>query len=264
MAQKKQFYLVVRGRNPGLYQQWSGEDGASAQVTGFPGALYKGFSTIAAAHEWVRSLPATEQTPALQLLADYKHAPHAEAEPDQNTQQPLSRPATFPSENVPSSSTNGIVMMYTDGSALGNPGPGGYGVVLRYKDHYKEFTGGFRLTTNNRMELMACIVGLRALKRPVSVRLHSDSRYVVDAFRKGWIHRWQAQNWMRSETEPVKNADLWAELRLLCEGHQVEFVWVPSHQGVPDNERCHELAIAAAAYPDLPPDIAFEMQWNRT
>ncbi|MBO9339143.1 MAG: ribonuclease HI [Chloroflexus sp.] len=238
MAPKKTYYLVVRGHKPGLYQQWHGAEGAAVQVQGFPNALYKGFATLEAAHEWIRSL-----TPANQALA----------------QQLLTMSNAVDSAEHPQIPAD-IVVIYTDGSAIGNPGPGGYGVVLRYNHHYKELSGGFRLTTNNRMELMACIVGLRSLKRSMQVKLYSDSKYVVDAIRNGWAKRWQINNWMRSKTEPAKNADLWAELLMLCERHQVEFVWVSGHSGVPDNERCHELATAAAQQPDLPPDIAFEAQ----
>ncbi len=236
MAPKKTYYLVVRGRKPALYKQWHGAEGAAAQVEGFPNALYKGFATLEAADEWIRSLTPADQAQAQQLLAWWND--------------------TDSSEQIPANT----VVIYTDGSAIGNPGPGGYGVVLRYNHHYKELSGGFRLTTNNRMELMACIVGLQALKRPMQVKLHSDAKYVVDAIRNGWVKRWQANNWMRSKTEPVKNTDLWTELLVLCERHQVEFVWVPGHSGVPDNERCHELATVAAQQPDLPPDVAFEAQ----
>ncbi len=235
MSQKQQYYLVVRGRQPGLYQQWYGADGAQAQVDGFPNALYKRFATLAAAREWVATLPPAERAQAEALLP-------VEAE-------------TLPVS--PTGTPAGTVVMYTDGSAIGNPGPGGYGVVLRYNSHYKELSGGFRLTTNNRMELMACIAGLHALKRPMAVTIHSDSAYVVNAMQKGWARRWQANHWMRSTNEPVKNADLWVELLALCERHQVTFVHVPGHSGVPDNERCHELALAAAQQSDLPPDEGF-------
>ncbi|WP_322490099.1 ribonuclease HI [Chloroflexus sp.] len=234
MSQKQQYYLVVRGRQPGLYQQWQGANGAQAQVDGFPNALYKRFATLVAAREWVATLPPAERAQAQALLP-------AEAE------TPVS----------PTDTPAGTVVMYTDGSAIGNPGPGGYGVVLRYNSHYKELSGGFRHTTNNRMEIMACIAGLRALKRPIAVTIRSDSEYVVQAMQKRWVRRWQANNWMRNESEPVKNADLWAELLALCERHQVTFVRVSGHSGVPDNERCHELALAAAQQPDLPPDEGF-------
>ncbi|MCS6889678.1 MAG: ribonuclease HI [Chloroflexus sp.] len=235
MSNKQKYYLVVRGRQPGLYRQWQGADGAQAQVDGFPNALYRSFATLDAARDWAATLPPDERAQAQALL-----------------------PAEIESVlAIPTDTSAETVIMYTDGSAIGNPGPGGYGVVLRYNSHYKELSGGFRLTTNNRMELMACIAGLRALKRPMAVIIHSDSAYVVNAMRKGWARRWQAQNWMRTESEPVKNADLWAELLQLCEYHQVEFVRVPGHSGVPDNERCHALAIAAAQQADLPPDEGF-------
>lgn len=235
MSQKQQYYLVVRGRQPGLYQQWHGADGAKAQVDGFPNAWYKRFATLADVRAWVATLPPEERAQAEAFLP-------AEAE-------------TLPVS--PTGTPADTVVMYTDGSAIGNPGPGGYGVVLRYNDRYKELSGGFRHTTNNRMELMACIAGLRALKRRLTVTIHSDSEYVVQAMQQGWVQRWQKNHWMRSANEPVKNADLWAELLALCERHQVTFVRVPGHSGVPDNERCHELALAAAQQPDLPPDEGF-------
>lgn len=150
------------------------------------------------------------------------------------------------------------VTIYTDGAAIDNPGPGGYGVVLLYHDYRKELSGGFRHTTNNRMEIMACIVGLSALKFPCSVVLYSDSKYVVDGMAKGWARRWRAQGWYRNEKEKAKNIDLWRQLLDQCEKHRVEFRWVKGHAGNSDNERCDELAVAAAARSDLPPDAPYE------
>lgn len=144
--------------------------------------------------------------------------------------------------------------IYTDGACHGNPGPGGYGVVLMYGDHRKELSGGYNNTTNNRMELLAAIKGLEALKEPCRVTIYSDSRYLVDAVRQGWAKRWQANGWRRNKTEPALNADLWERLLGLLTGHEVEFVWVRGHQGNPGNERCDALANVAARQPDLPPD----------
>jgi len=150
------------------------------------------------------------------------------------------------------------VTIHTDGACLGNPGPGGYGVVLLHGKRRKELSGGFRRTTNNRMELMAAIVGLQALKTPCAVTLYTDSRYLVDAITQGWAERWRANGWMRNKREPALNPDLWAELLDLCAQHQVEFVWVRGHAGDPENERCDELAQQAARGRDLPAGESYE------
>ena len=146
----------------------------------------------------------------------------------------------------------GIVKIFTDGAARGNPdGPGGYGVILQYTDskgilHEKELSQGYVRTTNNRMELMAAIVGLEALNRPCMVELYSDSKYLVDAFNQGWIDNWIANDWKRKATGPVKNVDLWKRLLQAKEPHQVRFIWVKGHDGHPQNERCDTLATTAA------------------
>jgi len=150
------------------------------------------------------------------------------------------------------------IIIYTDGSAIGNPGPGGYGVILRYGQHRHELSGGFRWTTNNRMEILAAIEGLRALKEPCAVTLHSDSQYLVDAITKGWVKRWQSKNWMRNKDERALNVDLWLQLLPLLEEHDVTFVWVRGHAGDPENERCDILAKQAAAQQNLPPDEGYE------
>ena len=144
------------------------------------------------------------------------------------------------------------VIIYTDGAARGNPdGPGGYGTVLEYMDtvgnlHTKELSQGYVKTTNNRMELMAVIVGLEALNRPCQVDVYSDSKYVVDAFNQRWIDGWIKKNWDRGKSGPVKNVDLWKRLLAAKERHQVQFHWVKGHDGHPQNERCDTLATSAA------------------
>ncbi len=144
------------------------------------------------------------------------------------------------------------VTIYTDGSARGNPnGPGGYGAILHYTDtrgilHQREFSAGYVKTTNNRMELMAAIVGLEALIRPCTVHLYSDSQYLIKAFNEHWIDGWQKKNWMRTRTEAVKNVDLWQRLLKAKAPHTVTFHWVKGHNGHPMNERCDQLATAAA------------------
>lgn len=149
------------------------------------------------------------------------------------------------------------VIIYTDGACLGNPGPGGYGVVLLFGDHRKEITGGFRLTTNNRMEMMAAIVGLESLKGTCSVTLYSDSQYLVEAVNKGWAARWRANGWRRNKRERAVNPDLWGRLLDLCSRHRIEFVWVRGHSGNPENERCDKLSRQAASQPGLPDDTGY-------
>ena len=155
------------------------------------------------------------------------------------------------------------VSIFTDGAAKGNPdGPGGYGAVIRYIDaaggvYEKELSGGFRRTTNNRMELMAAIAALEALNRPCSVQLWSDSAYLVNAFVQDWIGSWQAHNWKRGR-EPVKNIDLWKRLLAAAAPHEITWNWVKGHAGHPENERCDKLASSAAMGTDLPADTVFE------
>ncbi len=151
-----------------------------------------------------------------------------------------------------------VIQIYTDGACKGNPGPGGYGVVLLAGERTRELSGGFRKTTNNRMELLACIEGLRSLKRPSSVVLTSDSKYVVNAMVKGWAKKWRSRGWKLSPSKPAKNPDLWAQLLDLCSEHKVEFKWVKGHNEHPENERCDELAVAASEGRELPVDEAFE------
>lgn len=150
------------------------------------------------------------------------------------------------------------VTIYTDGACLGNPGPGGYGVVLLFGAHRKELSGGFRLTTNNRMELLAVVVGLRSLKEACRATVYSDSQYVVNSIEKGWAARWRSNGWKRNRTEKAINSDLWQQLLELCEKHDVKMVWVRGHSGVKENERCDQLSVAAANKADLPPDEGYE------
>ncbi len=135
------------------------------------------------------------------------------------------------------------VNIYTDGACSGNPGPGGYGVILKYKGKEKELSGGETHTTNNRMELTGVIVGLAALKEPCKVNLYTDSKYIVDAVNKGWAKKWKANNWKRNAKEKALNTDLWEKLLDLIDKHQVDFNWVKGHAGHPENERCDKLAV---------------------
>jgi ribonuclease HI len=143
------------------------------------------------------------------------------------------------------SESSAIVHLFTDGACKGNPGPGGWGVVLRYNGHEKELSGGESHTTNNRMELMAAIEGLRALKRPCAAVLSTDSSYVKDGITR-WIHGWQRNGWRTADKKPVKNADLWQELLTVVAPHQVDWQWVKGHAGHPENERADRLASDAA------------------
>ncbi len=138
------------------------------------------------------------------------------------------------------------VEIFTDGACSGNPGPGGFGVVMKYKQHRKEVSGGAADTTNNRMELLAAVTGLELLNERCSVTLYSDSKYVVDAVTKGWAAKWRANGWMRNKKEPALNPDLWTRLLDLLDKHEVEFVWVKGHAGHPENERCDRLAVEAS------------------
>jgi ribonuclease HI len=153
---------------------------------------------------------------------------------------------------------NDLVTIYTDGACLGNPGPGGYGAVLLHNGRRRELSGGYRLTTNNRMELTAAIAALDLLARPCAVTLYSDSRYVVQGITNGWAVRWRANGWMKNKTEPALNPDLWARLLTLCERHRVSLRWVRGHADNTENERCDTLATSAARQPGLPPDPPFE------
>jgi ribonuclease HI len=156
------------------------------------------------------------------------------------------------------------VIIYTDGSSRGNPGPGGYGVVLSYTDdrgntHIKELSQGYQKTTNNRMELLAAIRGLEALNKPSTVNLYSDSKYLIDAFNKGWVSNWKKNAWRNANHKPVKNQDMWKALITLTSIHDVTFFWVRGHDGNPNNERCDELAVNAALSKDLLKDVPVKL-----
>jgi len=144
---------------------------------------------------------------------------------------------------------SGWVEIFTDGACSGNPGPGGWGAVLRYSGHEKELSGGEPQTTNNRMELIAAIAALEALRRPSKVRLHTDSTYLRDGITK-WIHAWKRRGWKTADKKPVKNVDLWQRLEAALHRHQVEWHWVRSHSGHLENERADALARAAILYPE--------------
>lgn len=158
-----------------------------------------------------------------------------------------------------------FVKIFTDGAARGNPeGPGGYGTVLQYIDskgelHEREYSAGYKKTTNNRMELMAVITGLEALTSPCEVEVISDSKYVTDAFNQHWVDGWLKRNWKGSNNNPVKNVDLWKRLLKAKAPHQVKFTWVKGHAGHPENERCDKLATTAADGNSLLDDVVQEV-----
>lgn len=139
------------------------------------------------------------------------------------------------------------ISIYTDGACSGNPGPGGWGAILKYKDTSKELCGGEADTTNNRMELMGAICALECLKEPCEIDLYSDSKYVMDGLSKGWAKGWRARGWVKSDKKPALNSDLWARLLELCERHTLHYHWIKGHAGHPENERCDALAVQAAA-----------------
>ena len=149
------------------------------------------------------------------------------------------------------------VIIYTDGACLGNPGPGGYAAILLHGNLRTELSGGFRKTTNNRMEIMAAIAGLEALKERCRVTLYSDSQYLVKAISRGWAQRWRAHGWKRNKREKALNPDLWQRLLQLCHYHDVQFRWVKGHAATPENRRCDELAMQAAGQLNLPPDVGY-------
>jgi ribonuclease HI len=149
------------------------------------------------------------------------------------------------------------VTIYSDGACLGNPGRGGYGTILVFGEKRKELSAGFRRTTNNRMEMLGAIAGLEALTRPCRVQMWSDSQYVVHALSKGWLDGWQKKGWRTASKEPVKNRDLWERLLRALGEHEVTWHWVRGHSGHPENERCDELAVAAANGADLADDAGF-------
>ncbi len=249
MSRKKrnQAYVVWRGRQPGVYGSWAQ---CQAQVEGFSGAAYQGFPT---------RKEAEAAFAADRKVADKDERPRKGRKQRGRDKNPLVLhvPARSKAPHKPFLE-QGEVALYTDGGALGNPGPGGYGAVLLFGDKRKELSAGFRRTTNNRMELMGWIAGLAALKKPSRIALFSDSRYVGDAYTQGWAKKWRVKGWKRANDEPAKNADLWAELLALLETHHVRFGWVPGHAGVPENERCDELAAAAAKAADLGVDTNYE------
>lgn len=226
----RKVYAVVKGRKPGIYKNWSD---AHAQIEGFSGAVYKGFPSVDEAEEWIKSISSGRTGYGIKRIEE---SSSKRTEPE-----------------------SGEIMIYTDGGSSGNPGPGGYGIVQVYGEERKEYSGGFRLTTNNRMELMGVIVALRKLEhRDLPVTVCTDSSYVVNGINKGWAKSWRKNNWIKSDKKPALNSDLWSELLDLIESLKVTFIWVKGHAGNPLNERCDELAVSAAKGKNLPVDEGYK------
>ncbi len=151
------------------------------------------------------------------------------------------------------------VIIYTDGACMNNPGPGGYGVVLLYGEKRRELSGGFRKTTNNRMEITAAIEALKSLRYTCRVTLRTDSQYLVNTIEKGWAVKWKSNGWMRNAKDKALNPDLWQQLLDLCALHKVKFEWVRGHAGDRENERCDRLCVEASQKKDLPVDTGYEL-----
>ena len=274
----------------GVYLQFTGpnyESPAEVRLAGILGADAVGMSTACEAiaanhmgmkicgiseaplnHEEVQKT-ADEKAPLFERLVTKSIVKMYKMTPDDTQLVPEDKNSVIEekqslTEEVSETMKRQQVKIYTDGAARGNPdGPGGYGTVLEFVDtkgelHTKEFSCGYKKTTNNRMELMAAIVGLEALNKPCDVELYSDSKYLVDAFNQHWIDSWLKKGWKRGKNEPVKNIDLWKRLLKAKEQHRVTFIWVKGHDGHAQNERCDELATTAADGDNLLDDVVLE------
>jgi ribonuclease HI len=231
---RMKYYAVAAGRTTGIFTSWPE---TRTQVEGFPGAVYKSFKTREAAESFLADPvlgTGRKKTGSRRKIRNSE--------------------TTGPDNDWP----DGTIVVYTDGSAIGNPGPGGYGIVIQTEPDgpARELSGGCGHTTNNRMEMTAVIMALETLQGTDSpVVVHSDSRYVVDALTKGWAKGWQKRGWKRSNGQPALNPDLWEQLLPLVRSMDVRFVWVRGHSGNPMNERCDELANTAARQGSPPDDI---------
>ncbi len=235
MAQKK-FYAVAVGRSSGIYTDWAT---AEKQVKGFAAAKFKSFPTRAEAEAWL-------ENPIYQKKEGKKNDRQGEGLPSPQLQN-----------------DSDAIIVFTDGGSINNPGPGGYGVLIEMNGERRELSGGFRFTTNNRMEMMAAIVALRELQNcGKKIYLYSDSSYLVNGITKGWARRWRSKGWRKSDGQPVLNIDLWQELLELMEGVDVSFNWVKGHAGNELNERCDQLAVAASRQPEMIVDVVYETLGN--
>jgi len=224
---KKKFYAVASGRKPGIYTSWPE---AETQVKGYAGAKFKGFISRSEAEAWMDDPQWGQKKKQTRKTLGAKQQPTSVAD----------------------------IEIYTDGGAINNPGPGGYGAVILAKGEARELSGGYQHTTNNRMELMACIKAIEALPtRKESVALFSDSKYVVNGISIGWARGWRKRGWLKSDGNPAVNPDLWEKLLDLIDGLDISFHWVKGHAGHPLNERCDQLAVQSARGNDLEEDSGY-------
>lgn len=234
----KKYYAVARGRATGIFSTWFGPGNAEEQVRGYAGARFKGFPSIDEARAWLK----------------LHSGPNALKQPTRKKDT-----NSKPKQAAPAISTDQAdVIIYTDGGCSCNPGPGGYGAVILEKGKRRELSGAFKHTTNNRMELLACIMALKEIRPDASVIVHSDSQYVVNGIAKGWAEKWRKNGWMRNKNDAAENYDLWQQLLDACEPLDAHFVWVKGHAGNEENERCDELATQTMAGSQRARDENFE------
>ena len=225
---KKKFYAVAVGRTKGIFTDWPTTE---RQVKGFAGAKYKSFATEKEALSWLDN-PVCEKKAG--KTAEHKPGPTVNFDKDD-------------------------IVIYTDGGSINNPGPGGYGAVIETYGKRQEYSGGFRLTTNNRMEMIAAIVALTEVGvSRQKVHLFSDSSYLVNGVEKGWARKWKVRGWKKSDGQEAVNIDLWQQLLVLLDSLDVTFHWVKGHAGHELNERCDRLAVAAARNGPLDVDTWYE------
>ena len=226
---KKKFYAVAKGRQCGIFTDWPS---AEAQVKGYAGARFRSFASREEAEKWL-------------LNPVHEKRARSEGSPGPTQTSPENRQDT--------------ITVYTDGGCLGNPGPGGYGIIIEAYGEQQEISGGYMLTTNNRMEMMAAVVALEKLRQCAApINLFSDSSYLVNGITKGWARKWRSKGWRKADGAAVINVDLWQRLLALVEGLDVSFYWVRGHVGNAGNERCDKLAVAAARLNDLPIDPGYQ------
>ncbi len=226
---KQKYYAVATGRRSGIFTDWPTTE---AQVKGFAGARYKGFASKEEAEKWLLDPVIAKKTASNKSEAKVL---------------------------APAQSRPGAIVCYTDGGCSNNPGPGGYGVVIEESGKRRELSGGYRLTTNNRMEMMAAIIALEELKDcKTPIDLHSDSSYLVNGISKGWVRKWRKNGWRKSDGGAVLNVDLWQRLIVLVENLDVRLHWLKGHAGNEGNERCDSLAVAATRRPGLPIDAGYK------
>ncbi|MCS7248214.1 MAG: ribonuclease HI [Anaerolineales bacterium] len=245
---QKLLYLVLRGRKPGVYLAWEGLEGAKLQVDGFANALYRGFYTTEEAVHWLKAQTERPLPESLQeWLAKQEEALASSSSPSLRSK-------------IENHLRSGGTVIFTDGCALGNPGPGGYAAVILRDSAREELSGGFRSTTNNRMELYACIAALEHLQPPAQVLLITDSAYVFRATTEGWLQNWATNGWKRRDGKTIQNLDLWQRFHRLCQVFSVEFHWIKGHNATAENERCDHLALSSAQQSELPEDPGYSQR----